>query len=374
MMYFRTMLIYGVTEAVYFTTLSVLTLYHCWRTLSHWICSSKSDNHAIHPLSIIIAAHNEEKNLAELLPLLTQQKYKDFEIIVVLDRCTDNSEKVVKIFSNEYSFINYYIISEGKEGYDPKKFAINSGIKNAENEWLVFTDADCRPASPFWLSKINKYLDEDTDFVLGFSPYFRENTLLNYYIRYETFITGTEYLASACINYPYMGVGRNLIYRKSVFNTKGFGNFQHLTGGDDDLFVHHYAEGKRTKSMTGDATLTYSRGKTSYSQYFRQKRRHYHVGKYYKVHSKLIHGIKYSLHLLLWISFIILALQKQTNFLIVLSFFGYFIVKGLLDWGASKKLGDGYPFWSGPFLDLFYSVFVPVAAGIASASKKVTWK
>src|SRR5690606_33778770 len=122
-----------------------------------------------------------------------------------------------------------------------KKYGLTLGIKAASHEWILLTDADCRPNSRRWIRSMSRYFDEDTQFVLGFSPYRATAGLLNLFIRFETMLTAIQYFSFGWLGNPYMGVGRNLAYRKSKFlEEKGFNNFLHVTGGDDDLFVNQH--------------------------------------------------------------------------------------------------------------------------------------
>ena len=373
MVYFRSMLIFEVSEIIFFTSLVTATLFLVTRTFPILLKGKQKKQQIFPPLSVVIAAHNEELNLERNLPEIISQDYPDYEIIIVLDRCSDNSKNIVERYADEYSFIRFMEINHIPEGYNPKKFALTQAINHSNTNWIVLTDADCDPGEG-WLRSIGCLVDDETDFILGYGPYVRSKSLLNHFIRYETFMTGSDYLSSAMINFPYMGVGRNLIYRKSVFIENGYGEFRKITGGDDDLFVQYNATGKRTKSMIGRNTLTFSQPESSIVSYLKQKRRHYSVGKYYKDGSKLKHSVKYFFQTLLWISFIILAFESTSPIHVYWSFFGFYIVKGMLDWGVGEKLGSGYSYLFGPFLDLFYTVFVPVVVLVATASKKITWK
>ena len=123
-----------------------------------------------------------------------------------------------------------------------KKFAQFIGIKAAKNEILLFTDADCQPESDKWLGAMTSHFHEKTDFVLGYGGYINKKGLLNKYIRYDCLSIAMQYLGMAIRGIPYMGVGRNLAYRRSLFfANNGYGAHNHLISGDDDLFVNSNA-------------------------------------------------------------------------------------------------------------------------------------
>ena len=147
----------------------------------------------------------------------------------------------------QYPHLKISTVNKDPKFTHNKKFAQFIGIKAAKNDILLFTDADCQPESDKWLEDMTSHFDDKTDFVLGYGGYLNEKGLLNKYIRYDSMTIAMQYLGMAIRGIPYMGVGRNLAYRRSVFfNNKGFGAHNHIISGDDDLFVNSNA----TKSNT----------------------------------------------------------------------------------------------------------------------------
>src|SRR5690349_11485174 len=152
-----------------------------------------------------------------------------------------------------------------------KKYAITLGIKAAKFEWLLFTDADCRPGDQ-WVRSMSSQFNNETSFVLGFSPYVKMLGVLNAFIRFETIITAIQYISFTLLGRPYMGVGRNLAYRRSIFlDGKGFNNFLNVTGGDDDLLVNQHATATNTVVHVDENALVYSKPKLTWSTFFNQK-------------------------------------------------------------------------------------------------------
>ncbi len=194
---------------------------------------------ASEPISVIICARNEAKNLLQNLPLILEQNYPDFEVVVVNDRSWDGTKEVLDDFAKNYNNLKIVTVGEGAKFIAGKKFAATMGIKAAAHNWLVFTDADCYPASNNWLMDMQPPDDDAKEIVLGYSPYLKKDGLLNALIRFETFFTAVNYLSFALKGMPYMGVGRNMAYKKSLFfENKGFAAHMHIPSGDDDLFVN----------------------------------------------------------------------------------------------------------------------------------------
>jgi glycosyltransferase involved in cell wall biosynthesis len=170
------------------------------------------------PFSVIISARNEARNLIEYLPSILEQDYPTFEVIIIDDNSTDDTSKILNHFKGQYAHLQIIKIEHKKSA--GKKEGLQQGIMNAKYEWLVFTDADCYPKSDQWLRKMATKCDKKTDIILGYSPYQKENGLLNDFIRYETFMTAVIYGTFTQLGMPYMGVGRNMAYRKSRFLEK----------------------------------------------------------------------------------------------------------------------------------------------------------
>jgi glycosyltransferase involved in cell wall biosynthesis len=174
------------------------------------------------PVSVIICARNEEQNLREFLPSVLEQEYPDYEVIVVNDCSDDDSYNVLGEYIKQYPNLRVSNITRDPKFTHNKKFAKFIGIKAAKNEKLLFIDADCRPETGKWLGMMVSHFDDKTDFVLGYGGYFRKKGLLNKYIRCDSMFIAMQYLGMAIRGIPYMGVGRNLAYRRSVFlRTKG---------------------------------------------------------------------------------------------------------------------------------------------------------
>ena len=192
------------------------------------------------PVSVIICAKNEDHNLPEFLPLILSQDYPDFEVVVVDDCSSDNTPDVLREFEKKYKHLKVITVKEDKKHHHGKKFAVMVGIKGAKNEHLLFTDGDCKPVDNQWIKKMMRsFTSPNTEIVLGYSKYEKLPGFLNKLIRFDTFHIALQYLSFAKAGSPYMGVGRNLAYKKSLFfKHKGFATHYHIESGDDDLFIN----------------------------------------------------------------------------------------------------------------------------------------
>ncbi|NCC98927.1 MAG: glycosyltransferase [Bacteroidia bacterium] len=243
------------------------------------------------PVSVIICAKNEEVNLNEKLPKVLEQDYPDYEVIVVNDSSSDESEEVLAIMKTRYERLHTTFVPENAKFIDSKKFALTLGIKAAKNEILIFTDADCEPKTDKWLKNIVNNFTEDTQIVLGYGGYKRKNTLLNYIIVFDTLFIAIQYLNYSLSGKTYMGVGRNMAYRKSMFiESKGFTAHLNLQSGDDDLFINENSTKKNTRIEISPDSITISEPKDTFMMWKRQKERHLSTSGHYRFGSKVLLG------------------------------------------------------------------------------------
>jgi biofilm PGA synthesis N-glycosyltransferase PgaC len=252
--------------------------------LRHQDGSFKND-----PVSVIICARNEEQNLRDFLPAVLKQDYPEYEVIVVNDCSEDDSYNVLGGYLIKYPHLKVSNITRDPKFTHNKKFAQFIGIKAAKNELLLFTDADCKPESDKWLGKMVSHFDDNTDFVLGYGGYLIRKGLLNRYIRYDSMVIAMQYLGMAIRGITYMGVGRNLAYRRSLFfDKKGFSTHSHLASGDDDLFVNSNASENNVAVEFRKESHTRSVPASGIGEFFRQKSRHLTTAKHYKLRDKIL--------------------------------------------------------------------------------------
>jgi cellulose synthase/poly-beta-1,6-N-acetylglucosamine synthase-like glycosyltransferase len=281
----------------------LIQLYYLWSVFAKvaFFKEQKAINHrdTYEPVSIIIAARNELENLEKNLTSILEQDYPDFEVIVVNHCSWDSSQAYLEELQKQYKHLKVSQLIEQEKYPTGKKFALTIGIKAAKYEWLLFTDADCKPASNQWIKSMQQQFTSDKEIVLGYSPYTRKSGLLNLFIRFETLITAMFYFGLAIKRNPFMGVGRNLAYRKSLFfRAKGFASHQHILSGDDDLFVNKAANKHNVAIQIQPESFVYTEPKTSFDSYSRQKSRHLSTGKYYKSnHRNILSGYYISLFL-----------------------------------------------------------------------------
>lgn len=256
-------------------------------------------------VSVIICARNEAENLRKNLPHVLEQDYPNFEVIVVDDNSSDKSWEILLDIKKKYPILQLIQLKELT--LPGKKVALSRGIEAARFEKLLLTDADCRPISKHWLSIMANSLQDEKEIVLGYSPYHLHAGFLNIFIRFEAVYTAIQYFSFALLKIPYMGVGRNLAYVKSLFRKQqGFLSHVHIASGDDDLFINQAANGRNTAIIIHPDTFVVSEPKRSWRGYYYQKSRHLTTGKRYRFSHQLLLGGLAGSHVMHYLGVLIL--------------------------------------------------------------------
>ena len=328
------------------------------------------------PISVVICAKNEEVNLADFLPTILEQDYTNFEVVVVNDCSTDDSEWLLKTFSEKYAHLNVVNIKEHVRYKHGKKFAVTIGIKAAKNDRIIFTDADCKPASNQWLKHMAHSFQPETEIVLGYSPYFKLPGFLNKIIRFETFHTAISYLSYSLKRNAYMGVGRNMAYTKTLFfKGKGFASHMHIPSGDDDLFVNQNATKKNTTICIHPDAQVWSQPETSFIAFQKQKTRHHGASDAYKSKHKRILSAQLISGLLFYVflTFGFIYYPHYWYFLLA-SYLLRLVIQFVMYYPAMKKLNVLDILVYLPILDIIYYLMTCLNGFISLFKPKVKWK
>jgi len=356
--YFSELLLYIIL--IVFLTATAVQLIYFWFFYSRLAFSrlpSPKDQQL--PVSVVVCARNEYENLVIFLPLILEQNYPDFEVVVVNDASDDESIYLLRDFAEKYPNLKIVDLPQSLNFFKGKKFPLSIGIKSAKNEIILLTDADCRPASKDWINGMQlRYDDPDTEIVLGYGGYERSGGILNRLIRFDTLRVAMSYLSFALAGLPYMGVGRNLSYRKSLFyRNNGFISHYQIPSGDDDLFINQVAKSANTHIQIAKEAHTISIPKKSWTTWVRQKRRHLSTSNQYKWYHKLLLAIYPLTEGLFFAGFLFLAITFYLP-LWVFPAFALRLISSLIVYkGVMKRLNEKNFLFITPFLEIFFLIF-----------------
>ena len=307
----------------------------------------------LEPVSIVLCARDAYEYLIDLIPALLKQDYPDFEIVVVNDCSDDETEEYLKDLERKEPRVKPVQMKQHLNFFNGKKFPLSMGIKSAQNDLIILTDFNCMPVNDQWLrSVVNRY-NSRTEIVIGYSPYVQKKSRLNRLMRFDALQNGLLYLSAALNRHAYMGIGKNLSYRKELFyRNQGFISHYTTAVGEDDLFINQVATKKNTEVLIDAENAILTTPTNSFKLWMRQKSSRYSTVSKYDHGSRLMLSVFYGSQLLFYASFIaLLALCTQPAFtitngtvfyipILVFFFLLRFGSQMIIYHQASKRLGE----------------------------------
>lgn len=360
--------------------------------LYHWILfrrlafyKKQEKNTSYEPVSVIICARDAYEYLLDLIPVALSQDYPEYELVIVNDCSQDQTEEYLKDLARNNPKINIVNLTQSLNFFQGKKFPLSMGIKSAKYDLLLLTDADCVPSSDQWIKEMVSSYENNTEIVVAYGPYFERKGLLNKLIRFDTLYIAMQYLSLALAKKPYMGVGRNLSYRKSTFmKNKGFTSHYNIPSGDDDLFISQVATSKNTKVCIDSVNRVESEPKRSWGTWIRQKKRHYSTGVKYKPQTNRTLGLLLGSRLAYYPTLIALFLLPhafnisfgKTYYFIIIGLFAliHYITQFVIYHKSAKQLGEkhlGLAFT--PIYDCFFMIFTTILGVWSTIFKPKGW-
>ena len=245
------------------------------------------------PLSVILCARNEADNLRKILPSILEQDYPQFEVIVINDASTDETEDVLGFMEEKYPHLYHSFTPDSARYISHKKLALTLGIKASKHDWLVFTETNCMPASRQWLKLMARNFTSQTQIVLGYSGYDRTKGWLHKRVAFDTLFQSLRYLCFALAGKPYMGIGRNMAYRKELFfQRKGYSTYLNLQRGEDDLFINQIATPSNTRVETDINATMRIQPVYNYKEWKEEKISYMATARYYRGIQRYLSGFE----------------------------------------------------------------------------------
>jgi poly-beta-1,6-N-acetyl-D-glucosamine synthase len=312
-------------------------------------------------VSVIVCARNAQIDLEVLVPQLFQQKYAGkWELIVVDDASSDTTSDYLRTIKHEH-FVPVFLQNKTIQG---KKEALDLGIRAAQYAHILVTDADCRPASDQWIQHMMLPMTQGRSLVLGFAPFVQRKGWLMAWQRWEACFTAILYLGWALAGRPYMGVGRNMAYKKALYtNGNGFADHLDLPSGDDDLFVNAIAQKGAVGCCMHPDSHMYSEAKSDWKSYYKQKTRHFSTSpRYRSTHQWMLSvaGLSHSLHYFFML--LLFLAQSGMVFVLLIGIIRIVIIiqicRPVLRRFHEQKLLTWLPILD-PLIAVYYTVFIP---------------
>ncbi len=225
-------------------------------------------------MSVIIAAHNEERKLRVCLESVLSQSYpKDlFEVIIADDRSTDATQRIANEFSTNYNNVSYVRV-EPEEFAIPKKTALARGLEKVNGDIIISTDGDCIVTED-WLLSINSYFTPKVGMVIGHVNYHTPK-----HIGYG--IDAIDYFSHRALGAAFIGVGSvytctaaNFAYRKEIYEAvkDEFVKLK-VRPAEDNFFVNvvHSRTDYSIAVATDAESIVVTEGAESFKHFFDQR-------------------------------------------------------------------------------------------------------
>jgi cellulose synthase/poly-beta-1,6-N-acetylglucosamine synthase-like glycosyltransferase len=340
--------------------------------LNKFIASSQTelDSEGSLNFSIVIAAKNEVSNLRSLISSLKSLHYPEdkFEIVIVDDESDDDTYSLVQKLCAD--FRNCSIVKATDKKFEGKRGALDIGIQNSNNPFILITDADCSPEKD-WLKICFKKFSEGYDLILGIAPFYQTGNLVNKISCYENFRNLILSFAAVNLGVAYTASARNFGFKKEAFQKIcGYKNTTDTISGDDDLLLREAVRNKlKIGTITSAGSFVYSNSKTSFKDYFLQRSRH--------TQTSFRYPIKQKTFLVTWHLLNIIFLLSPALIAINIIFIIPFAIKILFDITVckvqQKKFGYKFSVIESIYLQIIYELFLIVHI-IRSKTTKIKWK
>jgi len=199
------------------------------------------------PVSIIICARDKGEVLAKNLPALFDQKYPEFQIVVVNDASSDETEDILQQFEHRPNFYHTFV-PKGVRSISARKMAMTLGLKAAVYDYVLFMDVAGIPESDVWIATMMRNFDWRGSVVLGFASFKDKKGFRNQLVAYDNLFSTMQWMGLALSGKPYRATSVNLAFKKELFfKNNGFASNLSLRSGDDDLLIGEIATRNNVK-------------------------------------------------------------------------------------------------------------------------------
>ena len=352
----------------------ILFLIRGWKKLKDFHVDGKIPKTRV---SIIIAARNEEENIAFTIEDILRQTYSKhlYELIVIDDHSTDRTAEIISSYANQG--VKLIKLNESEKLNSYKKKAIAEAIQISSGELIVTTDADCRMGSQWLATVVGCFEQHQYQLISSPVAYFQEkNTFEKMQTLEFSFLIGLG--ASGIGNkIPSTCNGANLAYRKDVFfEVDGFKGIDDLASGDDELLLHKIAArypGQIGFCKSKDAVV-YTQAKENLSEFIKQRKRWASKSTKYKDKRMVVIAVcvwlfNLSFLLNLITGFFVLDILKLfcAQYIIKI-FMELYFLRGVTSFNNRRDLLKYIPVLT--FIHSIYIVFI----GVAGNTGKYDWK
>jgi len=296
---------------------------------------------ALPGISVIISSKNNSEELRKNLSFVLEQDYPNFEVIVVNSGSTDETDMVLKAADIKYPQLYHTYVPADADSINEKKLALTLGIKAANNDILLFTEAYSRPCSTQWIREYGKEFAQGRDIVLGYSRLIIDRKVrMRNFILFDNLIHHLKFLSMAIARKPFMGIGRNMAYKKELFfRHKGYSSILNMEGGEDDLYINRIGRKKNTGVLLSPDSMTETHSVDNFFTWRSLKSKYLYTRQFYKGFSSHIFGLETFSKYVFYAAFIalcIISILSSNHYLLGVTLF-LFLIRFWVQWYIINK-------------------------------------
>jgi len=234
-------------------------------------------------VTLLVCLHNEASEIDAFIEAILEQEYQDKQLLLVDDRSTDESLAILKKWEAAYPEVIKVLHLDQKK-IAGKKGAVKAALPYIKGEYLLFTDVDCRPNSPYWINYMIAPLQLDNiEVTLGVVLVKSPLNLWGMFRRFQSFWKSIQFLGFAQRRWAYMAMGGNwAVQTDRYLQNENIEEHAELASGDDDLVFQALNANSGTEVILDPKSWVKTKEKGGFFQNMRQRGRHMSTYKAYK--------------------------------------------------------------------------------------------
>ncbi|MBR6904753.1 MAG: glycosyltransferase [Bacteroidales bacterium] len=318
------------------------------------------------PVSVVIVVRDDAALAVQNLPLLLEQQYSSYEIVIVNDRSRDeHSLQAIREYKDRFPNIKLVDLSTAVSTSRGKKMAISMGVKCATYDHILLTSPDCKPASRLWLSKMAQNFQFQQRIVLGYNTFEKKKGIYSHFLHFDNLISAVQYFAHALMHSTYRGDLNNVAFVRPLFyKQNGFIAYNHLLYGEEDIFIHRASTPNNVAVEFDPDAVTLQQHSPSYGYWRLHKVSLFFTRKFNSLKNRILLS-GYELTNLLFYGILALAIVISMHQplalyiaigIAVLRIASLYVVMGI----AAKKLHETQIIPQLLFYDLLFAILTPL--------------
>jgi cellulose synthase/poly-beta-1,6-N-acetylglucosamine synthase-like glycosyltransferase len=282
----------------------------------------KTSEHTDEPISVILCIRDESANLKEILPLLLEQNYPEYEVIVVNDNSRDDSENILGLTQAKYPHLQIRNLALNNYA-NSKSVILAVGIKAAKYNRIVMTDAACRPSTN-WLKSLSTGFD--SDIVMSYTRY----SATDKFVRVANYSESLFRLGYALNRRPYTASGENESFKKELFLEKGFNPSLRKLEKVEQVFFNSVMNKKNTIVVLLPEAIVESKKSLSFNEWILESSGELFSRRLFRKEVRYIRSPEIISRILFYLSFVVAIIMTANEMRLWTLVVGVFLLRMII--------------------------------------------